>query len=220
VKAEVITNGVNPARFGPEQADAAARALLGDESGPIFVFAGLLGLAQGLDQILDLAASLPADAPGRFVLIGEGPAREHLSNRVEKERIARVKILPPQARERIPALLAAADAALISLGMPIPGAVPSKIYEAMASHLPILLIASGEAARRVEEAGSGLAVPPGDSAGIAREFERLASDATLRRRMGAAGRNAAETIYNRSQIAKRLDQFLRELLPASVRHSP
>ena len=163
VKAEVITNGVDPARFGPDHADAAARALVGDEPGPIFIFAGLLGLAQGLDQILDLAASLPADVPGRFVLIGEGPAREHLLARVERERIARVKILPPQPRERIPALLAAADAALISLGMAIPGAVPSKIYEAMASHLPILLIATGEAARRVEEAGCGLTVAPGDA---------------------------------------------------------
>jgi glycosyltransferase involved in cell wall biosynthesis len=213
VKAEVITNGVAPARFGPEHADAAARTLLGDEPGPIFIFAGLLGLAQGLDQILDLAVSLPEEVPGRFVLIGEGPAREHLLARVERERIARVKILPPQPRNRIPALLAAADAALISLGMPIPGAVPSKIYEAMASRLPILLIAADEAARRVEEAGCGLAVAPGDTASIATAFRKLATDADLRSRLGAAGRRAAETTYNRDQIAERLHRFLMQMMP-------
>src|SRR5438309_113315 len=74
----VITNGVDPVRFGKRLADDAARELLGCEPGPIFIFAGLLGHAQGLDQILDIAVSLSADQPGRFVLVGEGPEREHL----------------------------------------------------------------------------------------------------------------------------------------------
>ena len=106
---EVITNGVDPQRFGPHLADAAARALVGDEPGPVFMYAGLLGLAQGLDQILDVAARLPDDVPGRFVLIGDGPVREKLLERVEAEGLTRVKILPPQPRDRIPALLGAAS---------------------------------------------------------------------------------------------------------------
>jgi glycosyltransferase involved in cell wall biosynthesis len=220
VEAEVITNGVDPARFGPEQADDESRALVGSEPGPIFIFAGLLGLAQGLDQILDLARSLPADLPGRFVLVGEGPAREHLVARLERERIDRVKIVPPQPRQRVPAILASADAAVISLGMAIPGAVPSKIYEAMASRLPILLVAEGEAARRVEQADCGLAVAPGDAAGIAAAFRRLALEPDLCQRFAAAGRHAAETIYNRDQIVRRLDTFLRKLLPASLHRPP
>ena len=32
---------------------------------------------QGLDQILDLAKSLPNDVPGRFVLVGERARRGH-----------------------------------------------------------------------------------------------------------------------------------------------
>ena len=166
VRAEVITNGVDPSRVGPDRdGDAAARAMLGPEPGPIFIFAGLLGLAQGLDQILDLAASLNVEVPGRFVLVGEGPDRERLVSRIERERIGRIKIVPAQPRERIPALLAAADAALITLGMSIPGAVPSKIYEAMASRLPILLVADGEPATRIADADCGIAVAPGDFSG-------------------------------------------------------
>ncbi len=217
VLTEVITNGVDPNRFGPAMADDDSRALLGPEPGPVFVFAGLLGLAQGLDQILNLAAALPGDVPGRFVLVGEGPAREHLQARVDREKLARVRIVPPQKRERIPAILAAADAAVISLGMAIPGAVPSKIYEAMASGLPILLVAEGEAARRVEHADCGMTVAPGDATGLAEAFRRLASDVELRRQFGASGRRAAETTYNRDQIAGRLDDFFRKLLPNSFR---
>lgn len=212
--AMVITNGVDPARFGRQFADDSARELLGSEPGPIFVFAGLLGLAQGLDQVLDLAKSLPESTPGRFVLVGEGPAREGLEARIARESIPRVRIVPAQPRERIPAILAAADAALITLGISIPSAVPSKIYEAMASELPILLIADGEAARRVADADCGIAVPPGNLVAARKAFEQLAGDAELRKRLGASGRTAAETTYDRDRIAARLDQFLRSVLVA------
>jgi len=209
---ELVTNGVDPQRWGPSRVTPEAKALLGDAPGPIFVFAGLLGLAQGLDAILDLAASLPASMPGRFVLIGDGPVREKLQRRIADEGISRVRILPAQPREAIPALLAGADAAIISLGMSIPGAVPSKIYEAMASSLPILLIADGEPARRVEEAGCGRASDPGDAKTLQRNFELIASNFDLRKSLGASGRKAAETTYDRTSIARRLDVFLRARL--------
>lgn len=209
---ELVTNGVDPDRWGASRLTAEARALLGAEPGPIFVFAGLLGLAQGLDAILDLALSLPASLPGRFVLVGDGPVREKLQRRIATEGISRVKLLPAQPREAIPALLAGADAAIISLGMSIPGAVPSKIYEAMASALPILLIADGEPARRVEQANCGLASAPGDTVALRKNFESLASDPPRRKTLGSSGRSAAETVYDRTAIAKRLDAFLRARL--------
>jgi glycosyltransferase involved in cell wall biosynthesis len=214
VPAEIITNGVDCTRFGRSKADEAARGLLGPGPGPVFLYAGLLGLAQGLDQLLDIAKSLPAEMPGRVVLIGEGPERRRLEKRIEAERINRVKSLGPQPRERIPALLAAANVAVITLGMSIPGAVPSKIYEAMASGLPILLIADGEAARRVREAGCGLTVLPGDINEAAASFCKLVRDPGLCRRLGDSGRAAAEKVYNRDFIAQRLDRFLRSVLPA------
>jgi glycosyltransferase involved in cell wall biosynthesis len=204
----VVTNGVDPSRFGPSHADPSARALLGSEPGPIFIYAGLFGLAQGLDQILDAAARMPADMPGRFVLVGEGPVKDKLEERIAREKISRVRLVPAQPRERVPALLAASDVALITLGMVLPGAVPSKIYEAMASSLPIALVASGEAARRVENARAGLTVQPGDIDGLLAAIVRLASSPELRSSLGAEGRRAAETTYHRDRIADTLASFL------------
>jgi glycosyltransferase involved in cell wall biosynthesis len=212
---EVITNSVDPTRFGRNRADEQALDLVGREPGPIFMYAGLLGLAQGLDQILDAAAALPAELPGRFVLVGDGPVRRHLEQRVMREQLSRVRLLPAQPRERIPALLALADIALITLGGDIRGAVPNKIYEAMASSLPIIIVAQGEAARRVENAGAGIAVPPQTPVALREACRRMIEDATLRMRCGAAGRASAETIYNRDHIAARLDNFLRARLDAS-----
>lgn len=212
VRTQVVTNGVDPRRFGRDKADAEARAMLGSGDGPVFLYAGLLGLAQGLDQILDASAALPRDVPARFVLVGAGPDAERLAARVAREKLDRVTILPPVARERVPALLAASDVAFVTLGMSLPGAVPSKIYEAMASELPILLVAGGEAARRVTDAGAGYAVGPGDGPAILSAVRRLAADAPERARLGKAGRRAAEELYDRDRIAERLDVFLRQTL--------
>jgi glycosyltransferase involved in cell wall biosynthesis len=212
VRAELIGNGVDPTRFGPERADEAARELLGREPGPIFLYAGLLGYAQGLDQILDVASRLSAEVPGRFVLVGDGPRRRELEDRVAAEGLERVRILPPVARDRVPALLAASDVAVVSLGPEIANAVPSKLYEGMASALPLLVTAEGEAVRRVEEAGAGLTASPGDLEAIREHVEALARDESLRHRLGAAGRRAAEGVYDRASIARRLDAFLRASL--------
>lgn len=212
---EVITNSVDPTRFGRDRADAEARELIGREPGPVFIYAGLLGLAQGLDQILDVAATMPPELPGRFVLVGDGPVREHLEQRIAREGLSRVRLLPAQPRARVPALLAAADIALITLGGVIHGAVPNKIYEAMASSLPIVIVAHGEAARRVESVGAGIAVTPRALPELRDACRRLVEDESLRVRCGAAGRKAAETVYNREHVAVRLDRFLRERLNAS-----
>ncbi len=219
VQAALITNGVDTDRFGADLPDDGTRTLLGDEGGPIFVYAGLFGLAQGLDQILDLAAGLPPEIPGRFVLVGDGPVRRSLERRIAAESTPRVRLVPPVPRERVPRLLAAADVAVVSLGLSLLGAAPSKIYEAMAARLPILLVAEGEPAWRVEEAECGLVSAPGDSAALRANFERLAQDAALRARLGAAGRRAAETTYDRRRIAEKLDAFLRSRFaaaPASI----
>jgi len=212
----VITNGVDLNRFGKNKADDDSRKLLGDEPGPVFVYAGLMGLAQGLNQLLDLALSLPDDVPGRLVLVGEGPAREQLRARLAATPNPRVRILDPLPYDRIPPLLASADVAVISLGMQIPGAVPSKIYEAMASGLPILLLAEGEPARRVENAACGITVKPGDLKGTLKAYQRLATDAELRRMLGESGRQTAAAQYDRRLIAARLDKFLRTCVDDGV----
>jgi glycosyltransferase involved in cell wall biosynthesis len=102
--------------------------------------------------------------------------------------------------------------AVVSLGPEIANAVPSKLYEGMASALPLLVTAEGEAVRRVEEAGAGLTASPGDLEAIREHVEALARDESLRHRLGAAGRRAAEGVYDRASIARRLDAFLRASL--------
>lgn len=202
----VVTNGVDPDRF-PD-----ARSSPGTDTTITCIYAGLFGYAQGLETLLDAAALLRTRHDIRFVLVGDGPVRADLEARIDREGLANVEIRPQVAPAAVPALLTSADVAVVTLGHEIRGAVPSKIYEAMAARLPIVLVAAGEAARRVRDASCGVVVAPGDAAGLARAMEALADDPEERRRLSAAGRMAAETTYRRSAIVERLDELLRDVV--------
>lgn len=206
--AEVITNGVDIDRFGPQFVDDEARSLLGDHDRITFTYAGVMGIAQGLDIILDVAAAVRDLTHVQFLLVGDGAERESLQLRIESNDLHNIRLLRAQPKERIPALLAASSVAFHVLKFSILGAVPSKIYEAMASNLPILFAGGGEGARRVLQARAGLVVPYGDVRGLEEAVRRLASNPDLRQELGSAGRRAAEQLYSRKEIARKLHQLL------------
>ena len=62
---------------------------------------------------------------------------------------------------QMPALLASMDVSAITPKTDISGAIPFKIYEAMACGLPVSRATGGEGAKIVREAGSGVVVAPG-----------------------------------------------------------
>jgi glycosyltransferase involved in cell wall biosynthesis len=206
--AEVITNGVDVDRFGPRFADDEARSLLGAQDRITFTYAGVMGMAQGLDVVLDVASAVRDLDHVQFVLVGDGAERESLQRRIEVENLDNVRLLRAQPKERIPALLAASQVGFHVLKFAIPGAVPSKIYEAMAGGLPILFAGGGEGAQRVLDARAGLVVPYEDVRGLEEAVRRLASIPELRQELGRAGRCTAERLYNRKEIARRLHQLL------------
>jgi glycosyltransferase involved in cell wall biosynthesis len=205
----VLSNGVDVQNFHPKlkSSDLRRKYLLPGEVG--FIYAGLHGLFQGLDQVV-MAAVKVQEEPVRFVFFGDGPEKAAL---IEKSRILGLRNLdfyPPIPHQQVPALLASMDVAIIPLKGRIRGAVPSKIYEAMAVEIPILLVAKGEASDIVERTESGLTVSPGDLDGLARAIRQLASNGNLRKSLGKTGRIAAENYYDRSKIAERFEEKIRE----------
>ena len=211
-RTEVITNGVDVERFGPQFVNDEARSLLGAKDYITFIYAGVMGMAQGLGVVLDVAAAVRELDHVQFVLVGEGAERESLQRRIEVENLHNVRLLRAQPKEKIPAFLAASQVGFHVLKFSIPGSVPSKIYEAMASGLPILFAGGGEGARRVLDAQAGLAVPYEDVRGLEQAVRRLASTPELRQELGEAGRCAAEKLYNRKEIARRLHQLLLDVM--------
>jgi glycosyltransferase involved in cell wall biosynthesis len=202
-----LSNGVDTSKFCPERRTPRTRALLTPDGRLVVLYAGLHGLAQGLDQALE-AAEAVQELNVQFVLIGDGPEKEALARRARERQLRNVRFLDPVPAREMPAIIASADIILVPLKTYIPGAVPSKLYEAMASERPVMLVADGEAADIVRTYGAGLAVRPGNISGLVEGLRALSVQPEARQRMGVNGRRAAERYFDRTQIAS---EFIKHL---------
>jgi glycosyltransferase involved in cell wall biosynthesis len=181
---------------------------LGSEGQFVAVYAGLHGHAQGLNQVLEAAHVLASDFRFRFVLIGDGPEKRRLQVLANEMRLSNVRFLDPLPHSEIPAILAASDVILVPLVGHITGAVPSKIYEGMASGRPLVVIAHGEPADIVREHRVGLTVRPNDIQGLADALRKLGEGVELSQSLGENGRNTAVQYFHRKDILERFTRFL------------
>lgn len=203
-----LSNGADTQKFHPNRKTPQARSTLGGERECVAFYAGLHGLAQGLDQIVDAAQILQTDHQVRFLLMGDGPEKGNLVRCVEQKNLTNIRFMSPRPSEEVPPLVASADIILVTLKLHIPGAVPSKIYEAMASARPVILVAEGEAADIIRQHDAGIVVSPGDISGLVDALNTLKQASELRQRLGANGRRAAEQYFNRDIIASNFISYL------------
>lgn len=208
-----LSNGVDTTVFRPENGTSEARATMCQNGDFLAVYAGLHGLAQGLEQVLEAAEMLQPKGGFQFVLIGDGPQKAALQAQANSRGLRNVRFLDPRPSEEMPRLLASVDALLVPLKGFIPGAVPSKLYEAMGCGRPVVLMAGGEAADVVRRSDSGIVVDPGDIDGIAQALLRLRGESQLAKRLGENGRKTALQIFDRNHIAERFIQYLEAELP-------
>lgn len=196
-----LSNGVECDAFGARLATPEARASLGGGA-CVALYAGLHGIAQGLPQLLDAAHAMRDESGPELVFLGDGPVKGELMRAARERQLARVRFLDARPADELPPLLASADILVVPLGVGIPGAVPSKLYEAMASGKPVVMIATGEPASIVMHHRVGLVVAPHDIEGLARALRALRDDPALRAELGANGRRAAERYFDRGAIAR------------------
>lgn len=165
------------------------------------LYAGTIGMAQGLDTLVEAARLAGPDAV-EVVVAGDGADAPLVRERLERERIENVRMVGSVPHEDVPALYSEADAAVVLLrDRPLfRGALPTKMLEAMAAGRPIVLSARGEAARLVDDCGGGVVVPPEDPGALARAFGELAADRARVALLGAAGRRCAEERFSRARM--------------------
>jgi glycosyltransferase involved in cell wall biosynthesis len=178
-----------------------------------FTFAGNLGKVQNLDRVLTAFASLPADllASVRLNLVGDGSQAAALKERVKREGIPSVRFLGRVPASEMASVYRASHVLLVTLeDQPLfKLTVPSKFQTCLAAGKPILAAVGGEVNRLVEEEGVGLAVEPGDVAGIRRLLEDFAMlDEGSRSAMGGRGRALLERVYRREAILETLNEVL------------
>jgi lipopolysaccharide/colanic/teichoic acid biosynthesis glycosyltransferase len=182
------------------------------------LFAGTMGLAQGLDSVLRAAQICRTTVPAaEFLFMGGGVERRRLEGMATEMHLDNVKFLPRQPMHAMGRILAGADALLVHLkDDPLFRiTIPSKTQAYLAAGKPILMGARGDAADLVQRAGSSIVCEPGNPQSIAEAVKALVDTSDERRaEMGRAGR----TFYDRElSVSVGVEKFDRVFKTAAAK---
>lgn len=110
-----------------------------DENSFVAVYGGAMSVVQGLDNILNLAASLKQEPAYQFVFIGRGSELPRLRARAEDEGLTNVKFIDYVPRDEYEKIIAVCDVGIVSLaGQHAVPSFPSKSIDYLKVGLPIL----------------------------------------------------------------------------------
>jgi len=112
----VIANGVETALFSPDRRDQTLRARLRLEARFVVCYIGTLGMAHGLETLVEAARIVQADHPEiAFLIVGEGADKQRIVALAKSLGLNNICFIDEQPREDIPRYINASDAALVLL---------------------------------------------------------------------------------------------------------
>jgi glycosyltransferase involved in cell wall biosynthesis len=176
---------------------------------PRLAIVGRLIPIKGHEVLLRALATVGSDLPEvKLEIAGEGPLEQEL----------RASVVRLGLDDRVSFLGRVAPAAPVFEGAEIV-VVPSfgegfgmVALEAMERGRPVIASAVGGLPEIVEDARTGLVVPPGDAEALAAGIRELATDRGRAAAMGAAGRARALEEFSQSRCTDRIEALYREAL--------
>jgi colanic acid biosynthesis glycosyl transferase WcaI len=202
-KIAVIRNGVDLQRYSPRGRDTAQAIAYGLADRFVIGYIGTHGRAHDLGNIL-AAAEMLRDKPITFLFVGAGAERETLIAEAARRQLPNVKFLPMQPKDAMTGIWSLCDVALVHLKdtPAFSEVIPSKMFEAMAMGLPIILASpAGEASGILGDDGAGLWVPAGNPAALAEAAATLFVDSDRRAAIAARSLTASRRHTREHQAA-------------------
>jgi glycosyltransferase involved in cell wall biosynthesis len=201
-----LPNGVNVNFYNPERIeDSDFRARNNFKSTDLLLFyGGILGYAQGLEIILKAAKLLEDKPEVQFIIQGSGPEKDKLVNLKAELKVTNVHFFDPVSKSEMPSIVKAIDVALVPLkNLPLfQGAIPSKVFEALAMKKPLLLGVDGEARQHfIEKAQAGLFFLPENEEDLVRQIRQIIENPAKLIDMGNNARSYVSANFNRDKIA-------------------
>lgn len=216
IKTYWLPNGVDLAYYNP------STVVQGDwrtkngfwEKDFVFLYAGIIGIAQGLEIILKAAQNFKSSTHVKFVLMGSGPEKIKLMALKETLSLSNVIFLEPVTKKEMPFVLKSINAAIVPLRKLdlFRGAIPSKLFENLAMEVPVLLGVDGEARDLfITKGNCGLYFEPENVAALSEGITLLVNDPEKASQLGKNGRSFVDQYFNREVIAQKFHEQLVKL---------
>lgn len=212
-RVRVIYNGIETGIFRPDQRrrELTRTSLNIPGEDTIVIMAGVLSRQKGFHLGLRAFERALSSAPAaRLVIAGDGPEKAELEGMAARMGLSdKVIFYGGYSRERLPALLAAADIflnpTLRAEGLPL------AVLEAMSSGLACVLSPMGGAAETAVHGKSAIFTDPEDADRTGRALASLMTDREPRRKLGRAAREKAVKDFDFMRMAGDYLSLSREL---------
>ncbi len=221
-KLTVIPHWIDERLFANNVTDSAREVRTKYEWDGCFVvmFAGNIGIVQGLDAVLEAFHLLRDETTIRFVMVGDGTDKARIQQLVrEMDLTTQVQFIDSQPATRIPVFLEAADVLLVHLKRSELSryVIPTKTLAYLAAGKPILMAMEGAAADLVQQAQAGILVTPGDSVAISEGIRKLHRLPSIEREaLGDKGRSYLLEHLTKDIIIDRYETLLRCVAEAGI----
>ena len=211
----VVYDGIDLAQFRPRHDAATTRATLGLDGGPVIGMAVNIQPWKGQDVTLRAMVEVAAEFPGLVCLLAGGvvrgaePYAAALDEFIRTAGLAgRVQFLGP--RTDVADIVNVFDVAVHSSVWPEPfGRV---LIEAMALGKPVIATNAGGVPEIVVDGRTGVLVPPGDHAALARALGDLLRDRDRRAQMGGEARTRAAEHFSVESFARAMQGVYADML--------
>jgi glycosyltransferase involved in cell wall biosynthesis len=214
-KMATVENGVETTLFSPQNIDPAMRAELGAKGKFVVCYIGTMGMAHGLETLIESASRLQTMRPEvLFLLVGEGSEKQRIRALAESRGLNNIRFVDQQPRERIPAYIGASDACLVLLKKTelFKTVIPTKMLEFMACERAVILGVDGQARKILETARGGLFVEPENAGELVDAIVQLAASKDEREAMGRNGRRHILNHFSRERSAGHYINVIQDLL--------
>ncbi|MFO7630409.1 MAG: glycosyltransferase family 4 protein, partial [Prochlorococcaceae cyanobacterium] len=213
-KLEVIPSWADPEQIRPlAKAANPFVAAHGLQRSFTVLYSGNQGRCHDLMTVMAAALLLRAEEGIRFLFIGAGAQNERLRELAHEWGLPNCTFLPYQERSLLPQTLAAADLAVVSLGIDAEGLVaPSKLYGHLAAGTPIAAItpANSYLGGLVEQGACGRWFANGDADGLALWIRQLKQQPSQVAAYGGASRALLQRTASPDRV---VDSYMRVIAP-------
>jgi glycosyltransferase involved in cell wall biosynthesis len=205
---EVLWNWLAPAPNKGCSINVASTPLAGRT---IFVYAGNMGVAQGVDVLLDLAVRLKNRPDIGFLFVGRGSEVPRLRATAANRALENILFYDEIDSEEIPSLLSQCDVGLLVLDpRHRTHNIPGKFLAYLQSGVPVLarINTNNDLVGLIENEGVGHVDLGGSLDSLQALAEKMADDRIERERMAVRGRSLAQKLFSPTTAVKQIVESL------------
>lgn len=191
--------------YKPESKDPQVESKLGIEGKLVVSYIGAIGLANGLDYMLECAhASSKAGLPIHFIVCGTGALLERLKKSAEKLRLRNITFTGFVDRDGVKGIMNVTDAVFVCYkDIPIlETGSPNKFFDGLAAGKLIVINFGGWIKKEIEENKCGVMISKTDPTDFVRKIRVFTTDRELLKEYQESSRKLAESKYERRRLIK------------------